>query len=181
MMPWITMTAAINKACIGWLQENHYLVRGVFLVLQMSIFCCWVGFSPHLQGFPQMVWGHWGKGRAVHTWWSNKRDESRGNKSWLWNWKCAPEAKFLIKFVLKLLFFPICGLQSEEGWGEAWRKWGGHNFMVERFRAFSSPSLSCKSWSSIKNTLRSVLDLITVLILERVREYFPSKQQIYSM
>ena len=154
MMPWITMTAAINKACIGWLQENRY--------------------------FPQMVWGHWGKGRAVHTWWSNKRDESRG-KSWLWNWKCAPEAKFLIKFVLKLLFFPICGLQSEEGWGEAWRKWGGHNFMVERFRAFSSPSLSCKSWSSIKNTLRSVLDLITVLILERVREYFPSKQQIYSM
>ena len=31
----------------------------------------------------------------------------------------------------------------------------------------------------IKNTLRSVLGLITVIILKRLREY--SKQQIYSM
>ena len=48
-----------------------------------------------------------------------------------------------------------------------------------RRRAFPSPSPSCKS--PIKDTLRSVLDLITVIILKRMRKYFLSKQQIYSM
>ena len=42
--------------------------------------------------------------------------------------------------------------------------------MVLRIRALPSSSLSCKSWSPIKSTLRSVLGLITVIILKRVRE-----------
>ena len=33
----------------------------------------------------------------------------------------------------------------------------------------------------IKNILRSVLDLISVIILKRVREYFLSKKHIYSL
>ena len=69
-------------------------------------------------------------------------------------------------------FFPIRGLQSREGWGEAWRI-GGLNVLD-----FPSPSLSCKSWYPIKNTLRSVLGLITVMILKRVREsiFLPSNK-----
>ena len=31
------MTTAINEACNGWLHENCYLVRGIFLVWEMSI------------------------------------------------------------------------------------------------------------------------------------------------
>ena len=49
-------------------------------------------------------------------------------------------------------------------------KGGGFNFLVGRFRALSSLSLICKSWSPIKNTLKSVLSLITVIILKRRRE-----------
>ena len=30
---------ALNEACIGWFHENCYLVRGIFLVWKMSIFC----------------------------------------------------------------------------------------------------------------------------------------------
>ena len=30
---------ALNEACIGWFHENCYLVRGIFLVWEMSIFC----------------------------------------------------------------------------------------------------------------------------------------------
>ena len=52
----------LNEACIRWLNENCYLVRENFLVLE--IFCCLVGFSHHLQGFPERF--GW-KGRAVHT------------------------------------------------------------------------------------------------------------------
>ena len=32
------MTAAINEACIGWLLEKCYFVRGVFLVPEIMIF-----------------------------------------------------------------------------------------------------------------------------------------------
>ena len=59
---------------------------------------------------------------------------------------------------------------SREGWGEAWRKRGGLNFLMGRIRALPSSSLSCKSWSPIKSTLSAVLGLITIIILKRVRE-----------
>ena len=39
------------------------------------------------------------------------------------------------------------------------------------YRVLPSPSLGCKFWSPIKSTLRSVLGLITVIILKRVRDF----------
>ena len=64
--------------------------------------------------------------------------------------------------------YVVCS--QREGEGEAWQKVRAFGFLVGRFRAVSSLSLSCKSWSLIENTLRSVLCLITVIILKRVRE-----------
>ena len=64
------MTAAINEACIELLHENYYLVRGIFLVLEMSIFLLLVGILPTsplpiLQGFPpNAMFG--GRDREVH-------------------------------------------------------------------------------------------------------------------
>ena len=40
--------------------------------------CCWAGFSPHLQGFPQTVGLGGGVGQSIHGG-GNKQDESRGN------------------------------------------------------------------------------------------------------
>ena len=39
------MATVINEACIDWLHENCYLVRGDFLVENEQFFCFWVGFS----------------------------------------------------------------------------------------------------------------------------------------
>ena len=44
-----------------------------------------------------------------------------------------------------------------------------------------SPPLVANLDPRIKNTMGSVLGLTTVIILKREREYFLSKQQIYSM
>ena len=60
------MTTAINKACIGRLHENYYLVRGIFLVRKMSIFLVLGGVLTPFTGFPpNSRFG--GIGSAVHT------------------------------------------------------------------------------------------------------------------
>ena len=67
----ITMTAAINEACSGWLHENCYLVRGIFLVWEMSIFLLMWGILPPSTGFPPN--GMFGRrGGAVYTWWGQQ-------------------------------------------------------------------------------------------------------------
>ena len=69
------MTTAINEACIG----NHNLVRGVFLVWEMSIFfCCWVGFSTPSTGLPQTIGFGEGVRQSTHGG-SNKQDKRREN------------------------------------------------------------------------------------------------------
>ena len=68
------MTTTINEACI----ENCYLARGIFLVWEMSIFCCWAGFSPHLEGFPHTVGLGEGVRQSINGG-GNKQDERRGN------------------------------------------------------------------------------------------------------
>ena len=61
------MNTAINEACI----ENCCLVRGIFLVWEMSIFFAAGQDFPHLQGFPQTV------GKSIHGG-GNKQDERMG-------------------------------------------------------------------------------------------------------
>ena len=106
------------------------------------------------------------------------------NKSWLWNWKCAPQAKFLVKKLLEIRFssmwFSIKGGMGRgrpQFFGGEWHptEGCGSKFWVWVGRALS--------WSSIKNILRSALGLKTVTTLKRVCEivYFISKQQIYSI
>ena len=77
------MTTAINEACIGWLHENCYLVREIFLIWEMRIFfffffffCCWARFFPHLEGFPKTVGLEEGAGQSIPGG-SNKQDEKR--------------------------------------------------------------------------------------------------------
>ena len=66
--------AAINEACIGRLHENCYLVRGTFLVWEMSIFYASGRDSPlHLQGFSQTVGLGEGKEQSIHGG-GNKQD-----------------------------------------------------------------------------------------------------------
>ena len=110
------MTTAINEACIGWLHENCYLERQIFLVQEMRR-----DSFPHLQSFPQTVGLGEEVGQSIHGR-GNKQNERRRNifgkmgntggilqgdnsggycfvisllipmkfskKSWLWNLKC---------------------------------------------------------------------------------------------
>ena len=81
-------TTAINEACIGWLHENFYLVRRIFLVWEMSIFCAVGGDSPSpslsapphthtpSQGFSETAGLEEGVEQFIHGG-SNKQDESR--------------------------------------------------------------------------------------------------------
>ena len=67
------------------------------------------------------------------------------------------------------------------GGGDIQQKEEAQNFGHEREDTFSVPPLVANPDPSIKNTLKSVLCLITVIILKKVREYFLSKLQIYSI
>ena len=144
--------------------------RELFWCRKWAIFCCSAGFFPHLQGFRQRF--GW-RGKIV------------SNKSWSWNGKCVPQAKFLVKFVWKELkiLFSICGLQSREGQNEIWKEGEGLHFLVrsdieqkDEFQNFghewgepsSIPSLVANPDPHITNTFRSVVGLTIVIILKRV-------------
>ena len=60
------MSTAINKACIGWLHENCYLVENE------------AGFSPHLQRFSQTVGLGKEVGQSIHDG-GNNQNKRRGN------------------------------------------------------------------------------------------------------
>ena len=66
-------------------------------------------------------------------------------------------------------------LQFAQIWSNLYKVWRKAEDLISKWwacvgRALSCPSLSCKSWSPIKNSLKSVLDLITEIALKRVRE-----------
>ena len=72
------MIKPIDEACIGWLHENYYLGRWIFLVWKMSIFMLQGGILPPSTGFADTY--HLGEGVGQHIdGGGNKKDESRGN------------------------------------------------------------------------------------------------------
>ena len=91
-------------------------------------------------------------------------------------------------------FILICGLQSREGWGEAWRKVRGLNCLVEsdiqknaEVQNFGNeggePSPVPLLFTSLDPPWRTPGEYgwsdINVIILKRMGEFFLSKQWIY--
>ena len=65
------MNTALNEACIGWLHEKFYFVRGVYLAGNLLLLC---GILSRLQYFPQ----RFGRSsKTVHIWW---RQQARLNE-----------------------------------------------------------------------------------------------------
>ena len=73
------MTTAINEACIGWLHENCYLVREIFLVQKMR------RDSPQSTRFsPNSRFGGGGKGSPYMVWATSKM---KGGETFLVRWR----------------------------------------------------------------------------------------------
>ena len=90
--------------------------------------------------------------------------------SWLRDWKCMPEAKFLVKFVQSYRDTFFSNMWSVIKNSIFW--WGWSKGKVQTFglsgRQPPIPSLSGTSWFPIRKTLRRVLGLLIVMILKRV-------------
>ena len=72
------MTAAINEGFIGWLHENCYFVRWIFLVREISISFAAARNSAQYAGFPPKVGGS--ARQSIHGG-GNKWDERKGKFS----------------------------------------------------------------------------------------------------
>ena len=75
------MTTATNEACIESSHEHCYLVRGIFLVLEMNIFFIAGKESPHLHGFPKTVDFGEEIEQSIHGG-GNKQNQRRWNIVW---------------------------------------------------------------------------------------------------